>query len=237
MDNSSNKIKTVCISIGIILLYFIWPIFTNNIISMLKIEGNIKLLLMFLLNFLCLFLIASVYIDDLKKDFKKFIKNIKTYMIKGLKYFLFGLGAYFIINILIACIFKFSNISNDNLSNLENVFKDNTILLVLSTTLYYPIIEELVFKKTFKDIIDNKWLFTFISAFSNAFFAYAFSITNVLTLVYIIPCTAFYMGLSYSYYKTNNVFVPIVYRIIYNLIPSIFLMVETLLLINWHLCQ
>ncbi len=232
MDNSSNKIKKLFISIGIILLYFVWPIFTNSIISVFNVEGNVKLILMFLLNFLCLFLVVFVYIDDIKKDFKKFIKNIKSYMKKGLKYFLFGLGGYFLINIIIACIFTFSNISNDNLSNLENVFKDNTLLLLLSTTLYYPIIEELVFKKTFKDIIDNKWLFVFISAFSNAFFAYAFSITNIKTLIYVVPCTVFYMGLSYSYYKTNNVFIPIVYRIIYNLIPSIFLVIETLLLIN-----
>ena len=154
-------------------------------------------------------------------------------MKKGLKYFIIGLLCYGIVNIIIAGVFDFSNISNDNLTTLENVFSDNLFMLFLSTVFYYPIVEELVFKKTFKDIIDNKWLFVFISAFANAFFTYAFSATNALSLIYIIPSTLFYMGLSYGYYATDNIMVPITYRIIYNLIPNIALLIETILIIKF----
>ena len=41
------------------------------------------------------------------------------------------------------------------------------------------------------------------------------------------------MGLSYSYYATDNIMVPITYRIIYNLIPNIALLIETMLIIKF----
>lgn len=231
--DTSNKIKTLFISLCIILLYFVWPYFSNYLLSFFKLSDNLKLYLTLVLNLLCLLLIVMVYARDLKKDFKKFIKNSRNYMKKGFKYFIIGLLGYGGVNFLITVVFEFSNISNDNLVILENVFSDNAFLLFLSTTIYYPIIEEIVFKKTFKDIINNKWLFVFVTAFANAFFAYAFSVSNALSLVYIIPSTIFYMGLSYSYYKTDNIMVPIIYRVIYNLIPNIALFIESLLIINF----
>lgn len=229
----SKKLKILFMSLCVILLYFVWPYFCSYVLSFLNIDKNLKLFLNLILNFICLASIIFIYVNDLKKDYKKFIKNFKSYMKKGLKYFIIGLLCYGIVNIIIAGVFDFSNISNDNLTTLENVFSDNIFMLFLSTVFYYPIVEELVFKKTFKDIIDNKWLFVFISAFANAFFTYAFSATNALSLIYIIPSTLFYMGLSYGYYATDNIMVPITYRIIYNLIPNIALLIETMLIIKF----
>jgi len=224
------KMKKLTLSISVILLYFLWPYFSNFIINSANLGNSI--LINILSNFVCLTLILLIYFNDLKKDLKKYIKNYKNYTKKTFKYFLYGLLGYVLINFIIAISLQSFNISNDNINALESEFANNIIPLIITTMFYYPIIEELVFKKTFKDIIKNKWLFVIISAFANAFFAYAFSATNVITLVYIIPSTIFYMGLSYSYYESNNIFVPIIYRIIYNAIPNIALLIETLLIIK-----
>lgn len=231
MLNNSQQNRNLLISLSVLLFYFLWPFLCNYILTKLNLNITLNLILIFVLNLLGMFLVILVYLDDLKCEFYKFIKNFGKLVKKSLKYFLIGLIGYGIFNFLIAFIFESINISNDNVVILENVFSDNKILLIMSTMLYYPIIEELVFKKNLKAIINNKWLFVIISAFANAFFALAFASINNITLIYVIPYTIFYMGLSYSYYTTNNIFVPITYRLIYNLIPNIALVIETFIIL------
>ena len=41
-----------------------------------------------------------------------------------------------------------------------------------------------------------------------------------IELVFLIPISLFYMSFSYMYYKTDSVVTPIVYRMLYNIVPT-----------------
>ena len=99
-------------------------------------------------------------------------------------------------------------------------------MFVLSTLFYYPVIEELVFKMSFKEIIKNKWMFIIVTGIFNAFFQIVFSITNSTDLLYILPYSVFYGSLSYIYFKTDNIIYPIIFRICYNLIPCVIYVID-----------
>ena len=121
-----------------------------------------------------------------------------------------------IINLLINSIFKIDGgTSNDN-SLLES-FKNNPFRIGLMTIIYYPIVEEIVFEKTLKDVISNKWLFMVLS--SLFFWYYNIAYSANFTLVAIAGSFSYFaVGLvkAYTFSKTDNLFVPIFIKAIYN---------------------
>lgn len=220
---NKNKEKTIFsplnISICVILLYFIWPYFMNAIINMAHIQGELALYMQLIADFLLLGLIIFIYSHNLKEDAHKLKTNFKKYATKSLIIFAVGLALYTISSLIIVTLFP--NIESDNTSSLLNIFNKQPILLFISTVFYYPIIEELVFKRTFKGIINNKWAFIIITAILNASFEVLLSYNNLINIINIIPSFILYATYSYMYYESDNIIIPIAYRMLYNLIPNI----------------
>ena len=214
-----SGISTLYISICVVLLYFIWPYFISAILSILNITGNTSLYCRLIANFLLMFLIILIYSNDIKTDLENYKNNFKKLALKGLKIFLIGIILYTIVTSIVYVIVP--DITNDSANSLLNIFDKSPFLLLLSTVFYYPIVEELVFKKTFKDLITNKWAFILITAIINGSFEIMLSYTSIINLINIIPAIVFYGILSYIYYDTDNVVVSMSYRMFYNLIPCI----------------
>ena len=101
------------------------------------------------------------------------------------------------------------------------MFKKSPIALMLLTSLYYPVIEGVIFRKSVRDIIDNKWMFIMFSSVFYFFFNVAYtslSFTSIITsLCYLFSM----MLLSSYYYKTNNFTASVLVMMIYNIIISI----------------
>ncbi len=218
-ENKKVGLSALCISICAVLLYFIWPYFISAILSVLNIHGDLSLYIRLFANFLLMFMIIAIYFNSIKEDFYKLKKNMKKLYLKGAKIFLIGIVLYTIVTALIVVVVP--SLTNDNANSLLNIFDKTPILLLISTVFYYPIIEELVFKKTFKDFIKGKWPFIIITAIINGSFEIMLSYTTTVNLINIIPAIVFYGVLSYVYYETDNVLVSISYRMLYNLIPCI----------------
>ncbi len=232
-QKESNIFSPLNISICVILLYFIWPYFMNALVNMANIKGTLALYMQFIADFFLLGLIIFIYYQSIKEDFRKLKNNIKKYALKSLIIFAIGLGIYTIVSILIVNIFP--NIESDNTNSLLNIFNKKPILLFISTVFYYPVIEELVFKKTFKGIINNKWLFIIITAILNASFEVLLSYNNPINIINIIPSFILYATYSYMYYESDNIVVPIAYRMLYNLIPNIATLLSiSSILVFWH---
>ena len=212
-------IPALYISICVVLLYFIWPYFISAILSMLSITGDTSLYLRLIANFLLMFLIILIYSNSLKNDLKSLKNNFGKLYLKGGKIFIIGIILYTIVSSLIVELVP--NGLNESVDNLLHIYDKSPFLLLLSTVIYYPIVEELVFKRTFKEFIKNKWLFILITAIINGSFEIMLSYTSVINLINIIPAIVFYGILSYIYYDTDNVVVSISYRMFYNLIPCI----------------
>ena len=101
-------------------------------------------------------------------------------------------------------------------------------MFVLNTLFYYPIIEELIFKLSLKEVLKDMWSFVIITGLLNAFFQIVFSMTVWTDLLYLLPYAIFFGSLSYIYYKNDNVLLPIFLRICYNVIPCIIYIIDLL---------
>jgi len=223
--------KTIITSILVILVYFAWPYFINTVLNSFSVNYNFKILLMFLSNFLLLIAIAFIYNESLKKDYKDFKRNHHKYMAKCFKIFIVGLVLFVLVNVLISVIFDIFNINYNNLFRFNEVYLNEPILFIVLNFIYYPIIEELVFKKTLKEILKNKWVFIILSGLINACFIRLFFFQNKFDLIYIIPEAILLISFSYMYYKFDNIIVPIIYRMIYAILPSVVILLNVLELI------
>lgn len=219
----NNKEKKVLINILVICLYFIWPYFLVAITNLFNLSEILYLYISLIFNFILLFIVIYVYKETLNKYYDNLNKKFKSNILKSLKIFSIGLIIYILFNTLFGII-DIPVLSSQN-SRIE-IFKKIPVMFVLSTLFYYPVIEELVFKMSFKEIIKNKWMFIIVTGLFNAFFQIVFSITNSTDLLYILPYSVFYGSLSYIYFKTDNIIYPIIFRICYNLIPCVIYVID-----------
>lgn len=212
--------KNIIISIIVFILYIIWPYLINTISKDIIITTIAKGIFLFVLIF--------IYRKTLKIDINNF--KLKKYMKKGLKIFLWTIILYIFANAIVSLICIATNMEISSFNQTYNLFKEYPILVLGLTLIYYPIVEELVFKRTLKDIITNKWLFIFVTGLLNAVVTMILTTTLSIEYVYILPNTILSMGLSYIYYNTNNIITPIIYRSIYNIIPSIIAIISILVI-------
>ena len=221
----NNKKKKILINILVICLYFIWPYFLNSITNLFNLSEIPYLYVSFGVNFIFLFIIIYVYKDILRKYYSNLKRNFKSIFIGSLKVFLFGLVSYILLNTLLD-ILNIPVLSSQN-SRIE-IFKKIPIMFVLNTLFYYPIIEELIFKLSLKEVLKDMWSFVIITGLLNAFFQIVFSMTVWTDLLYLLPYAIFFGSLSYIYYKNDNVLLPIFLRICYNVIPCIIYIIDLL---------
>lgn len=215
--------KKVLISILVVCLYFLWPYFFDAFLSLFNISENVHLYLSLCINFVLLFIIMYIYrkkiINDINQTKKDFKLNIKS----SIKIFCVGLGLY----ILFCSLFKELGVPilNNQIAT-EKMFVKIPVLFILNTLFYYPVIEELVFKMSFKDIFKNKCSFIIFTGLFNALFQIVFSFNGLTDLLYIIPYASILCSFSYMYYKTDNIIYPIFLRMCYNLIPCIIYFID-----------
>lgn len=211
------------VNILVICLYFLWPYLLNGIINLFNLSQNLTLYISFSVNFLFLFIIILIYKKTFQNYINKLNKNFKKNLFNSIKIFLIGLGIYILFNTVYEII-GIPSLSNHN--SMLSMFKKVPIMFILNTLFYYPVIEEIVFKMTLKDIIKNKWIFVIFTGLFITFFQVVFSINTTTDLLDILPNIALACSLSYIYYETDNIVYPILIRMCYNLIPCIIYIVD-----------
>lgn len=199
-------------SIMIIILYFIFP-------YVMKFLSGVKWLVV-LLYMLFALLILYLYRNTFKRDFKDIKENKKKYLSSILINVVLIFVIMLVTNALIGILFDIKQTSENDYS-LLSMFKKSPIVLMLLTSLYYPVIEGVIFRKSVRDIIDNKWMFIMFSSVFYFFFNVAYtslSFTSIITsLCYLFSM----MLLSSYYYKSNNFTASVIVMMIYNLIISV----------------
>lgn len=213
--------KKLLSKIFIVMLYFIIPYYTLILLNTFKVDDILSLLIQLIVNFILLFIVVKVLKKDLKKEYKVFKRNKCKYLKQGLGIFILGLLLYYVATFVIHMLFPILFEIDQNYNIMLDNFNKVPILLVINTVFYYPVIEELVFKSIFRDVIKNKWLFIIITGLLNAFFQVIFTSNDYMSYLFIIPNSILCMTFSYMYYKTKNVITPVIYRIAYNLLLNI----------------
>lgn len=217
MNNNYKKSLTKGI-IGF-LIYLIVP---ELIIPYLKIfnidyyslELSHKVFFIIISELLTLLFLILIYVKDFNKDFKDLKQNWKKYADKYIKYWIVVLLIMAVSNTIISQFTGTDTSANE--SAIRGLIQKAPVYMFLSSVIYAPICEELIFRKSLNKIIPIKPLFIIISGliFGGAHVLTDFS--SWVDLLYLIPyCTPGFV-LAYAYSKTDNILVSISIHFMHN---------------------
>ena len=148
-----------------------------------------------------------MYKNELKKEFKKFKNNFSNNMDIGFKYWFLGLAIMFISNIIINFFITGAEATNEKL--VQQMISELPILMIINAGIIAPFIEEVTFRKCFKNIFKSKWFFVVLSALlfgSLHVLPAVFSGSNLRELFYIIPYSGLGISLALMYYDSDTIF-------------------------------
>ena len=160
-----------------------------------------------------LIILLLIYRKELIKEFKIFKKNFLDNIDIATKYWLLGLFIMLISNLIISFILKVDTANNEKL--VRNMISNSPWIMLLTAGIIAPIIEELVFRKSFKNAFPNKYIFIISSGLIFGML-HVVSATTMLELLYIIPYSSLGIAFAIIYYKTDTIFSSIFVHILHN---------------------
>lgn len=213
------ELKKILKSFIVIYLFFYRSVF--NIIPMLIFDLDFTNISNKTLGYLNLYMgvvfliiVLLIYFKDIINEFKIFIKKFWSNFDTGFKYWILGLGIMYISNLIFILVFKSGGANNENA--VQEIIKACPIGMGFYTCLVAPFVEEIVFRKTLKDVFKNKWFFVVLSFL---FFGGAHVLSmaeSFVDFLYIIPYGALGATFAYAYHKTDTVFTTITFHMIHN---------------------
>lgn len=211
-----NNNKKLIINSLIFLSYFIYQYIALIIIFIIGIKLNTnmdKITYLLIINIIYLLFVVFIYRKELIGDLKEFkIKNIFRYV----PIYLFGILLMGLTNTII---YKITNTTiSGNEALVRNYIKLFPIYMCFSTVIYAPVMEEIIFRKTFKNVIKNSTLFIFISGIVFGLVHISFSNNIINDLLLTIPYIIMGIDFAYIYHKSNNIFTTITLHSLHNLI-------------------
>lgn len=207
---------------GVLILYIVMMSIPIDFLYLFGINYNnlsiiAKQIYLIIYESLLLFIIFYIYKKDIINNFKDFKINYLKYIKKYYIYWFIMLFLMILSNKIIT-IFTTTNISE----NEQIIIKQLNIMpvyILITTILISPILEELVFRISFKKMFPNtNILFILSSGIMFGFIHVISSINNLIDLLFIIPYSIPGFIFAYLYTKSNNIFVPISIHIFHNLI-------------------
>lgn len=210
----------------VIILFFLSSIFQVIPITIFNIDinnmsNNTQALLLLFSNCMTLIVIGLLYFKDIKKDFMKFkkYKKDKVALIfdNSFRYWLIGLIVMIVSTFIIE---KLGIAMSQNDATVRTGLEASPIIYGISVLIVVPIIEELVFRLSFKDIFKKKWLFVLVSGLIFGSLHVIFSISDVYQLLYLIPYCSLGISFAYLYYEADNIYLPISFHILHNTITA-----------------
>jgi len=145
-----------------------------------------------------------IFNKQIINNFEDMLKNHKQYFSKYFKYYLIGLAVMLISNFFI--IFILDGGVADNEETIRNMFKVSPLYIYFSSVIYAPIVEELTFRQSLRNIFGKNFIFVILSGliFGGLHLS---NISSITDLLYIIPYGSLGFVFAYILYKTDNIFI------------------------------
>lgn len=210
----NNLIKGICI----IAMYFIFSFFKTLPLEIFHISyDNLSLVAKELysvsLEVMMLVIIFAVFEDQLKKAWQDLKQNHMKYFTSNFKYYLLGLLLMFGSNALI-------NILGGGISGNETAIRDQfemaPIFTYVSAVLLAPILEESIFRLSFRNVFKNNFLFIIASGLVFGSLHLLAGVDMNLLALYLISYCSFGVIFAYMLVKTNNIFVSMGFHLMHN---------------------
>lgn len=165
---------------------------------------------------LCLVIVlAIIYFKALKEDAKKIKKEFNKKLEIGIKAWLIGLGVMLVANILIGLL---TPAKATNEEAVQEMIKSAKIISILAIGVLGPITEELVFRKSFREVFKNNILFALMSGLVFGSLHVVLSLSGPSDLLYIIPYSSLGVAFAYMYIKTDSIYTSMIMHIFHNTI-------------------
>ncbi len=195
-----------------------------------RLSTSLKILYEFSCDLGFMLILYVLYHKILNKNFKDYFKKFKDNFRTSIKYYGIGLAIMVISNTIISIFFSSANANNENaVRSLIDMFP---VYMIFSVGIYAPFIEELIFRKSIKDIVDGygkgkiaKYTYIILSGLIFALLHIIGISTNPIDYLYIIPYLALGIAFASLYYKTNNIFSTIIMHSLHNIIAIILYLV------------
>lgn len=216
-----NKILMIFKSIGMMLLLIL---FSTIFFSILNINPNNisdKVYVVYLTTseLILTVIYFAIYRKTLVNDFKEFKKDINGNLEFAFRYWAVGFAIMVVSNLFITLVLGKTIAGNEE--TVRNYIKTAPILMAISTVLFAPINEELTFRKSIRDAINNKWAYVLLSGIIFGGLHVISYVSSPLDLVYLIPYCSLGISFALLYHRTNNIFSSISMHMMHNLLSII----------------
>lgn len=214
-----EKNKKTLTGIGVFLLYFFVTELQGLPFWILKINTTtipmfLKMIYMLAIQILLISSILYIYKKDIKKNIIDLKKNHQVYFKKYLKYWFIAIGLMMISNFIILLINP-NNMAN-NEEAVRQMFNNTPIFTFIQAVILAPLLEELVFRKSFRYMFSNNIMFVILSGLVFGSFHVVGSFESLFDLIYIIPYSVPGLVFAYTLTKNDNIFIPIGLHFIHN---------------------
>ena len=213
--------KNICFAVAMFILFFYsWlfqliPILIFNM-NVEKISDAMNVVLSGFASLCLAITLVIIYRKDLIEEWKKFKKNFKKFFDIGLNHWFYGLMVMVISNTLLGILFKAGKANNEEA--VQSMISSLPWLMLINAGILAPLNEEIIFRKAFKNVFKNKWVFVLSSGFVFGLMHVLGNVSNWVDVLYIIPYGALGSAFAMSYYKTDTVFTPIAFHMFHNIV-------------------
>lgn len=168
------------------------------------------------------------YKKYLKKDLVLFKLNKKDYIKKIISYFLIFLVVKYgiaLFSSLLLVMLGSDLVTSENQEAVVNLAKKLPFMMMISTSLLAPFVEEGIFRLGIKKVINNKYLFILVSCLIFGFM-HIFPTELPLYVALIESLNYVTMGLllAYIYYETDNIYVVVIIHALNNLLSMLMIL-------------
>ncbi len=221
MEKEKNyELRDMIIGFGVLFIYLIGSAYSYDFIGLFGINYNnlsfiAKQVYLISYEIFLTLIIVYIYRKDFIPNLKDFIKNNVSYFKKYIKYWFLMLGLMILSN-LIVTMFTTTEISQ-NQETIVSLLGEAPIYTFILTVFTAPILEELVFRLSFRKMFAHtNLLFIFFSGLFFGGMHVISSFTNITDLLFIIPYSIPGFIFAYIYTKSKNICVPMSLHFIHN---------------------
>lgn len=218
MKDKTNY-KNIGLGILSIFLYFFiqyraTDLFTALHIDFYSISYPIRILYTLIVDITIVSLLFLLNYKTIEQNFVDLKKNHYQYFSSCIKYWLISILIMMISNVIIMMFFNGGIAGNED--TIRTLLKDNPIFVYISAVFFAPIIEELVFRQSFRNIFKNNYVFIIVSALIFGGLHVIGNISSPVDLLYLIPYCSPGVAFAYMLAKTKNIFVSMGFHLMHN---------------------
>lgn len=199
----------------VLVLYILIPLILNNFLPSLTDSNAVSIIIRLVVDIGLIITFIMIY----KEDFKKYTQNFKSNKTKiVLTSLLFAFLAFVGMIVSTGILNALSIKESTNNLIITHLYGMIPMYMMFQTIIYVPIIENIVFRKVFKDNIKNTALFILTSGLVYGIYHIIYNVSSPIEILQMLPYVVTGIIYAWAYKKTDNIYTPIFATFLYALV-------------------